>query len=977
MKSPNPPPGQNQTLDVAGASHGRPPAKTRMMPDSRFSRPAGAWFRTLALRPTLLVIGIALAATPVESSADTRTLRDGVSATPTTSSEHAGVIPRWLKIAGFTGAALLALLAASTALSRFQVRRKTRELALRNAELSADIAERKRIRATLGESEQRFQALFDQAPGAILLISPEDGAIVEFNRAAHENLGYTREEFSKLRLADIKAIGGDSDVRKRMKLILANNPHVFQTQHQTKTGEVRDVRVSASVLPLHGKPYVQSVYLDVTDTRRAEEALRDSESRFRGLIEAAEDCIFTKDRDLRYTQVNPAMARLFGRPAAELIGLTDDELFGPESAKHIRAVDRRVLAGETVEEEDTKPAAGAPRTFQVIKVPIYDDSGAVTALFGIARDVTERKRTENELRRRNHILGSLSQTARLLIGTEHWETHIKDILAQLGEATGVFRMRLLEIKRDQSGKPFLSERCCWSSACIPSAYSVHRQDKNHPNAREVLKWIRRLGDAGPPNGAPVTSAADHERFVHTAGECSVLFLPVYAGSEPCGVLAFDECLRGQPWSDLEVEALRAAAGLIGAAIQRDRVAGATRELESQLRQAQKMEAVGQLAGGVAHDFNNILTAILGNVELSLDALQADLPANDPLMEGLQQVEHAAHRAASLTRQLLVFSRHDVSESEALSLGQTLTELGKMLRRLVPEMIRIETDFSPDTPLIWANAGQIEQVVMNLVVNAGDAMNDGGVLRVETRPRNVDQNQVAAHPGVQAGRFATLSVSDAGCGMSPEVMERIFEPFYTTKAIGHGSGLGLAMVHGIMKKAGGFATVESEVGRGSKFTLYFPAYSAKCAAARSQPSDEPAPGGDETVLVCEDDAPVRDLAVRLLRDAGYNVIVAYNGVQALELAEEHLANIHLLLTDVVMPDVSGKKLADTLEAARPNLKTLFMSGHTSPVLADQGVMDNVVDLLRKPFSRSTLLRHVRNTLDQTEVACAQQPEPKRR
>ncbi|MBN1514459.1 MAG: PAS domain S-box protein [Phycisphaerae bacterium] len=386
-------------------------------------------------------------------------------------------------------------------------------------------------------------------------------------------------------------------------------------------------------------------------------------------------------------------------------------------------------------------------------------------------------------------------------------------------------------------------------------------------------------------------------------------------------------------------------------------------LERQLRQSQKMEAVGQLAGGVAHDFNNILTAILGNVDLMQQALASQTPPNDAPMIELKEVERGALRAADLTRQLLLFSRRGLAQPEALNLNQTLEDAAKMLQRLLTENVRLELRLASDLSPVWADGGQMEQVIVNLVVNARDAMPDGGRIVVETSNELLDETYTEAHPNTHPGPHVLLAVSDTGVGMSRETLERVFEPFFTTKSVGQGTGLGLATVYGIVTQAGGHITVYSEVGRGSTFRVYLPALTTPVEDAPvAAPAVESSVGGTETILVCEDDDSVRQLVTHMLRQAGYTVLTAANGEDALRQAAEHERTIHLLITDVIMPDINGRRLTETLQEQRPALRTLFMSGYTADIIAHHGVLDDNVEFLAKPFSRRDLLRRIREVLD---------------
>ncbi|MCK4659781.1 MAG: response regulator [Phycisphaerae bacterium] len=402
--------------------------------------------------------------------------------------------------------------------------------------------------------------------------------------------------------------------------------------------------------------------------------------------------------------------------------------------------------------------------------------------------------------------------------------------------------------------------------------------------------------------------------------------------------------------------------------ERKRAEQERRTLEAQLRHAQKMEAVGQLAGGVAHDFNNILTTILGNAELTIRALEAEF--NSDNLEGLRQIEQSVQLASVLTRQLLAFSRRQVSHPEVLDFNRALAEMEKLLLRLLTEDIHLTMHLPPTQLCIRADAGQIEQVVMNLVVNARDAMPDGGELTLETTSVMLDEAYLAAHAEAKPGAHVMLAVSDTGIGMTKDTLERIFEPFFTTKTAGRGTGLGLATVYGIVKQAGGHIVVYSEPQRGTTFKIYLPAVMAAPEQPGTMHDTSQMPTGTETILVCEDDELVRNLVVRILQGSGYTVLAAENGEQALKLAAEHRSPLHLLITDVIMPDMNGRKLADMLVAIMPKLRTLFVSGYTSNVIARHGVLDEGVEFLAKPFSQRDLLQRVREVLEHPNCVVGQ-------
>jgi signal transduction histidine kinase len=387
-----------------------------------------------------------------------------------------------------------------------------------------------------------------------------------------------------------------------------------------------------------------------------------------------------------------------------------------------------------------------------------------------------------------------------------------------------------------------------------------------------------------------------------------------------------------------------------------------RKLEDQLLQAQKMEAVGQLAGGVAHDFNNLLTVIMSYSSMLLaDGAPADANRGD-----IQAISDAAARAAALTRQLLAFSRKQVLQLQAVDVNAVVTDVEKMLRRLIGEDISLSTHLDPDLALINADPGQLEQVLLNLAVNARDAMPDGGALTLTTDNADLSDEHVDRHMGAAPGKYIMLAVTDTGTGMTKEVQQRLFEPFYTTKGAGKGTGLGLATVHGIVKQLGGDVYVYSELGHGTTFKVYFPHLVTTPDVVVVAAEQREAPRGSETILLAEDDDALRSLAARVLGAFGYNVLVARTGGDALRIVAEHLGPIDLVATDVVMPEMSGSQLVEKVLRARPGIRVLFMSGYTDDEVMRRGVIDGQTAFLQKPFTPDMLAHKVRAVLDLPKV-----------
>jgi PAS domain S-box-containing protein len=391
---------------------------------------------------------------------------------------------------------------------------------------------------------------------------------------------------------------------------------------------------------------------------------------------------------------------------------------------------------------------------------------------------------------------------------------------------------------------------------------------------------------------------------------------------------------------------------------RERAEEVLHQTARQLQQAQKMEAVGRLAGGVAHDFNNLLTAVLGHAELALAAADP----GGTVHADLERVHTAATKAAAVTGQLLTFSRKQKLDPQIVDLGGLVTEIGATLHPLLGEDVRLELSLAPDLGLVRADPAQLEQVLMNLTMNARDAMPSGGSLTIEMANVDFAEAPLLTEGNLSPGAYVMLKVSDTGIGMRPDVQARIFEPFFTTKGPTKGTGLGLAMVYGIVTQSGGQISVYSEPGAGSTFKIYLPRVTAESGERLPVPTEARAAGGTETVLLAEDNEPVRVLAERILRGEGYAVLVAAHGYEALQLAKAHPGPIHLLLTDVMMPGMSGPRLAEELERDHPETAVVFMSGYTEHTVVERGSLREGIPYLQKPFTPGALIRRVREMLD---------------
>lgn len=434
------------------------------------------------------------------------------------------------------------------------------------------------------------------------------------------------------------------------------------------------------------------------------------------------------------------------------------------------------------------------------------------------------------------------------------------------------------------------------------------------------------------------------------------------GGNPVGVIEILNKNKG-PVNRHDLDTLVVISAIAAAAIEQSKAFEALRVKDVQLQQAQKMEAVGRLAVGVAHDFNNLLTVIKGSSELIVMAIEG----NVPVRAHAEEVLKAADRAAGVTSQLLAFSRKQVFELRTVRLNEVVANVEKLLRRLIGEDIQLITTVGSNLGWIKADPGQLEQVLMNLAVNARDAMPQGGTLTIGIVHSELDETFTRHHLDFQPGTYCALSVADSGCGMNKDTLSKLFEPFFTTKDPGKGTGLGLSIVHGIVKQSRGHILVSSEPGRGTTFNIYLPCVEAPAEVGSSSDAVSAASFGTETVLVVEDEVQVRTLESGLLEASGYHVLAASHGGEAMQICREYPGTIHLLVTDLILPQLNGRELARQAVSTRPSMKVLYVSGYPDETLVTAGVARSQVPFLQKPFASDVLLRSVRKVLDGTDAS----------
>lgn len=642
----------------------------------------------------------------------------------------------------------------------------------------------------------------------------------------------------------------------------------------------------------------------------SEQSLRALIARYEAILAAIPDIIMEVDAQKVYTWANQAGFEFFGpdvlgRPASDFF-LGEQRTYqdvqplfnGNQDVVYVESWQRR--------------RDGEARLLAWWCRSLKDAEGRVVGALSAAHDITEQHRAQHALAESERVLATLMNN---LPGMAYRCRNDPDWTME-----------------------FVSQGCRALTGYEPADLLGNRvvayADLIHPEDREgVYRDVRAALQAGQPFQL-------RYRLVRADGSVR------WVWEQGCEIPP-----RNTAWSTLE--------GLILDITEQKQAEAQRAELERQLRQAQKMEAVGRLAGGVAHDFNNILLAILGNVELLRTDLRSGLINEDRLQADLEQIDRAGQRARALTRQLLSFSRQQALRPEVIDPNAGLSDMEGMLRRLIGEDVTLNLSLDPNVRCVWMDAGQFEQVILNLVVNARDAMPDGGRLTLEAANVVIGPDEAA---GVAPGVYVQLSVADTGCGMDAATIERVFDPFFTTKPPGKGTGLGLATVHGVVRQAGGTVSVESHPGQGTTFRLRIPALDTRHRPAAAAPLPKRT-AGKETIVVCEDEEAVRTLACRVLERDGYTVLSAESGAKAIEVALEHRGDIHLLLTDVILPDQSGRKVAEALQAQFPKLRTLYMSGYAADIIARHGVLEEGVRLLDKPFRLASLLQEVREVLSE--------------
>jgi two-component system cell cycle sensor histidine kinase/response regulator CckA len=751
-----------------------------------------------------------------------------------------------------------------------------------------------------------FRVLVEQAADGIF-ISSQGGLYLDVNASGHRLLGYAPGELIGKRIVDVL----DPDELPRLQGAIAGLLRgEIQTQEWVmlrKDGSVLEAEVRAQLL---SSGLFLGIVRDLSPGKLIERKVRASEAQLRSILQTAPDVIMTVDRAGKILFINRTLPPLSPH---QVVGTCCFDYVVPEARPRIVAAVERVFATREIVEYEVQapPDPTGERGWSSVRMgPLVEGDRVVGATL-CATDVTGRYRDEARSR--------------------ELSSRLQKIASQVPGMVYQFKLR----PDGSTCFPYASER-------IREIYRVSPEEVRD-NANAVLAVVHPDDFAGLVDSITL-SAKTMRPWQH---EYRVKF--------PDGEVRW---LYGTSVPESQSDGSTLWHGFITDVTHRQEADRSKSALEDQLRQSQKFQSIGKLAGGVAHDFNNLLTSMIGFVELAL----MDVPQGSVVAEYLDSAVESARRGAALTQQLLAFARKKIVRPEVVTVNEVLEPMAPMIRRLVGENLEVVLELAPDLGPVNVDVGGLQQVIMNVVVNARDAISGTGQIRLQTANVSLDAAHCRTHAETVPGEYVMVAVSDNGAGMSAEVRSQIFEPFFTTKDVGEGSGLGLAMCHGIIKQAGGNISVDSELGKGSRFCIYLPRVEREPVSVPTSRALTSSARGSETLLLVEDEEMILRLARVALSALGYQLMTAADGVQALDLVARTSARIHLLITDVVMPRMGGRELATRLTALQPGVRVLYSSGYTGDAIVEDGVLAQGIDFLQKPYTPALLARRVREVLD---------------
>ncbi|MCX5817232.1 MAG: PAS domain S-box protein [Proteobacteria bacterium] len=767
-----------------------------------------------------------------------------------------------------------------------------------------DITDRKRVDEALRESESKFRALAENSPAVIFVIQGEK--YIYTNPAFTAITGYTPEDLSSMNFWDLispdmrELVMTRGIARQKMEDI----PPRYDLKFITKSGEERYGNFSAAFIEFQHRPAILGSVLDITERKRMEEALKDSEEKYRNIFENAVEGIYQSTPGGRFISVNPAMARMCGYTSPEdmitkITDIAQQHYVNPQEREIFKEIMTRHGTSDNFEHQ-IYCKDGILIWVSTNSRVVRDTEGAILYYEGTYENITERRLADKQLRSERETFFSILHNAPYGIFVNDPNGGLLLVNSEASNITG------------------------YAKEDIPTGKVLFNKMYPDPEYRKniIRTWIKDVS----------TKSIDRTFSVH--------------------------CKDGAV-KDLEFRTFRLPDGkavtMFSDITDRKRAEEEKRNLQSQLIQSQKMEAVGTLAGGIAHDFNNILTALMGYATL----MQMKMDKENPLRPYVDQILSASQKAADLTQSLLAFSRQQPVTLVPLDINNTIKVTKKLLKRVLTEDIELRTSLTHDDTIVMADKSQMDQILFNLVANARDAMPKGGKLTIETSIATVDNTFIVMHGFGEPGRYVLINVSDTGMGMDEATKEKIFDPFFTTKEVGKGTGLGLATVYGIVKQHNGYITVDSTPNQGSTFRIYLPA--VKMMVDETQDMTTPVTKGKEIILIAEDNEEVRRFMREALQQYGYTIIEASDGEDAVDKFKQH-RDIDLIVVDSVMPKKNGREVYEEIRGINPHIKVLFMSGYTKDVVLNKGIEDKEFDFIAKPLSLNRLLQKVREVLD---------------